>query len=196
MRYGLNKVYADAKRVAILEAALVEFGDSGFAGGSMRRVAERASIAKGTLYLYFTDKAELFAEALDYGWELFIAESEAVLASDGTELERLGRVLDLGLERLRIAQPLLKGMLFEGNRRELVSAKVERLCETIQKAFAGVRLRGFEAGEGEAFLRLIIAGTLFEFSSAPPGRLDEAARRVRAEVKAVMQAILGHGRDG
>jgi AcrR family transcriptional regulator len=191
----VNKVYADAKRVAILEAALAEFGDSGFAGSSMRRVAERASIAKGTLYLYFADKAKLFAEALDYGWELFIAETEAVLAGGGTDLERLGRVLDLGLERLRIAQPLLKGMLFEGNRRELVATKVERLCETILKAFAGVRLRGFSAGEGEAFLRLVIAGTLFEFSSSPPERQGETERRVRAEVEAVMEAILGRGRD-
>jgi AcrR family transcriptional regulator len=192
----VNKVYADAKRVAILEAALAEFGESGFAGGSMRRVAERASIAKGTLYLYFADKGELFAEALDYGWELFIAETEAVLAGGGSQVERLGRVLDLGLERLRIAQPLLKGMLFEGNRRELVSAKVERLCETIRAAFAGVRLRGFSEGQGEAFLRLIIAGTLFELSSAPPGRQGEAARRVRAEVRAVMEALLGDGREG
>ncbi len=192
----MNKVYTDAKRVVILEAALAEFGDSGFAGGSMRRVAERARIAKGTLYLYFADKAELFAEALDYGWELFISETEAVLAGGGTELERLGRVLDLGLERLRIAGPLLRGMFFEGSRRELVSAKVERLCQTILKAFAGVRLRGFSAAEGEAFLRLVIGGTLFEFSSAPPEHQAETERRVRAEVETVMEAIMGKGRGG
>jgi AcrR family transcriptional regulator len=195
MGHQVNKVYADAKRVAILEAALAEFGDAGFAGGSMRRVAERANIAKGTLYLYFTDKAELFAAALDYGWELFIAETEAVLVGGGTELERLGRVLDLGLERLRIVQPLLKGMLFEGNRRGLVSAKVEKLCGTIQKAFAGIRLRGLTAEEGTAFLRLVITGALFEFSSAPPGRQGEAERRVRTEVQAVMEAILDRGRE-
>jgi len=192
----MNKVYADAKRVAILEAALAEFGESGFAGGSMRRVAERASIAKGTLYLYFTDKAELFAEALDYGWERFLAETQSILERRGTSLERLGRILDLGIERLRIVQPLLKGMLFEGNRRDLVSAKVERLCETIRRAFAGIELHGFTESEGEAFLRLIIAGTLFEFSAAAAGRLDEATERVRAEVRAVMEALLGGGREG
>ncbi len=192
----MDKYYADAKRAAILESALAEFGDSGFAGSSMRRVAERARIAKGTLYLYFADKSSLFDAALDYGWDRFIAETEALLAGGGSELERLGRVLDLGLERLRPAQPLLKGMLFEGNRRELVAAKVERLCAAIRGAFEGTELQGFEPGEGEALLRLVIAGTLFEISAAPPGRLDEAARRVRAEVGAVMRAALGRGRVG
>ena len=58
---------ARAKRVAdrrgaILRAALEEFSASGFADARLDDVARRAGVAKGTIYLYFTDKETLFQE--------------------------------------------------------------------------------------------------------------------------------------
>lgn len=57
---------SEAKRRAILDAALVEFAAHGFAAARLDDVARRAGIAKGTLYLYFADKEALF-EALVRG---------------------------------------------------------------------------------------------------------------------------------
>jgi AcrR family transcriptional regulator len=57
---------SEARRRAILEAALVEFAAHGFAAARLDDVARRAGIAKGTLYLYFADKEALF-EALVQG---------------------------------------------------------------------------------------------------------------------------------
>ncbi len=53
---------AAAKRQAILDAALDEFSAKGFAAARMDDVAERAGVAKGTIYLYFKDKDALFQE--------------------------------------------------------------------------------------------------------------------------------------
>jgi AcrR family transcriptional regulator len=53
---------AAAKRRAILDAALDEFTARGFAAARMDDVAERAGVAKGTIYLYFKDKEALFQE--------------------------------------------------------------------------------------------------------------------------------------
>jgi AcrR family transcriptional regulator len=53
---------AAAKRQAILDAALDEFSARGFAAARMDDVAERAGVAKGTIYLYFKDKEALFQE--------------------------------------------------------------------------------------------------------------------------------------
>ena len=50
------------KREAILAAALDEFSEAGFAGTRLDDVAKRAGVAKGTIYLYFTDKEALFQE--------------------------------------------------------------------------------------------------------------------------------------
>lgn len=57
---------SEARRRAILDAALVEFAAHGFAAARLDDVAHRAGIAKGTLYLYFADKEALF-EALVRG---------------------------------------------------------------------------------------------------------------------------------
>ncbi|MFC0219851.1 TetR/AcrR family transcriptional regulator [Pseudochelatococcus lubricantis] len=49
------------KRAAILRAAVDEFTERGFANARLSSVAERAGVAKGTLYLYFRSKEDLFA---------------------------------------------------------------------------------------------------------------------------------------
>lgn len=49
-----------ARRKAILAAALQEFSANGFTAARMEDIARKAGVAKGTLYLYFTDKAGLF----------------------------------------------------------------------------------------------------------------------------------------
>src|SRR6195952_4782416 len=49
-----------AKRRQILDGARRVFMDLGFDGASMGEIARAAGVSKGTLYVYFTDKAKLF----------------------------------------------------------------------------------------------------------------------------------------
>src|ERR1700723_4524439 len=44
----------------ILEAAFVEFSRNGYAMTTLDRVAERAGVTKGTIYVYFENKEHLF----------------------------------------------------------------------------------------------------------------------------------------
>jgi AcrR family transcriptional regulator len=52
------------RRQAIVDAALVEFSANGFAAARLEDIAARAGVAKGTIYLYFKDKEELFEELI------------------------------------------------------------------------------------------------------------------------------------
>lgn len=74
-----RKIGSAARRRAILDAALMEFAERGFEAARLDDVAARAGIAKGTLYLYFADKEELF-EAV-------------VLGAVSPIVERLGMLL-------------------------------------------------------------------------------------------------------
>jgi AcrR family transcriptional regulator len=58
-----RKVAPEVRRGAILKAALAVFAERGFAAARLDDVAARAGVAKGTLYLYFQSKEDLF-EAL------------------------------------------------------------------------------------------------------------------------------------
>jgi len=52
----------EARRAAILDAALEEFTARGYEAARLDDVAKRAGVAKGTIYLYFADKEALFQE--------------------------------------------------------------------------------------------------------------------------------------
>src|SRR6476646_10518663 len=55
---------AAERREAIIEAAMDEFIARGFAATRLDDVAKRAGVAKGTIYLHFTDKEALFEELI------------------------------------------------------------------------------------------------------------------------------------
>jgi AcrR family transcriptional regulator len=59
-----RRIEPEARRQAILESALAEFAERGFAAARLDDVAARAGVAKGTLYLYFKDKEALFEELI------------------------------------------------------------------------------------------------------------------------------------
>lgn len=50
------------RRQAILDAALEVFAANGFAATRLDEVAEKAGVAKGTIYLFFKDKEDLFEQ--------------------------------------------------------------------------------------------------------------------------------------
>jgi AcrR family transcriptional regulator len=55
------------RRQAILETAARLFAQEGYTGCDMERLAAELGIAKGTLYLYFPGKQELFFSCVDWG---------------------------------------------------------------------------------------------------------------------------------
>ena len=70
-----------ARRETILEAALDEFSARGFAAARLEDVAKSAGVAKGTIYLYFTDKEALFQELVRFQIGPVMSAFETVLAS-------------------------------------------------------------------------------------------------------------------
>jgi AcrR family transcriptional regulator len=52
------------RRQAIIDAALVEFAAKGFAAARLEDIAAQAGVGKGTIYLYFADKEQLFQELI------------------------------------------------------------------------------------------------------------------------------------
>ncbi len=50
----------DDRPAEILQAAVAEFAEQGFANTKIQSIATRAGVAKGTVYLYFTTKEQIF----------------------------------------------------------------------------------------------------------------------------------------
>lgn len=72
---------------AIIDAALSEFMDVGFARATMANVARRANVAKGTPYLYFETKEKLFEGVVQQiiSKALIAIETEALAPGETVE---------------------------------------------------------------------------------------------------------------
>lgn len=78
----------------ILAAALVCFAERGYAATRLDDVARRAGVTKGTLYLYFPNKEELFKAVVRQAIVPNLAQGEAlVAASNEASAVILGRLL-------------------------------------------------------------------------------------------------------
>ncbi len=76
-------------RAAILAAAGELFLSEGYAGFSVRRVAERIGYTPTTIYLYFRDKDDLLFAVVDEGFDQFRTAMAAAAETVTDPLERL-----------------------------------------------------------------------------------------------------------
>lgn len=98
-----------ARRDVILEAARALFmaGDGDLP--SAAQIAEAAGLAKGTVYLYFRSKEEIFAALLLAGWSALLAEVGIVLSrSQDERTEKIAAFLATYVSYLHAHPELLR----------------------------------------------------------------------------------------
>ena len=82
-------VLSEFRRSELLTAARAVFGRKGFHDASIEEIADMAEVAKGTVYLYYKSKKDLYLEALRFGLELLIKQLKARADLPGSCLETL-----------------------------------------------------------------------------------------------------------
>lgn len=106
------------RRQAILAAALEVFAEQGYAQARLDEVARRSGIAKGTIYLHFADKEDLFRTLVTTATKPVIERLEALSVIDVpfeqilTALYALFQTEVLGTRR----RDILKLVMTEGGR--------------------------------------------------------------------------------
>jgi AcrR family transcriptional regulator len=134
----------------ILSAALASFAEHGFAATRLDDVAARAGVTKGTLYLYFPNKQELFKAVVRQELVPNIERAEAVAADLRTPSLALLEKL-VGLFAGVVASPLgaiPKLVLTEaGNFPDLARFYRDEVVDRGKALFRRVIERGVAAGE-------------------------------------------------
>ncbi|MGB8343420.1 MAG: TetR/AcrR family transcriptional regulator [Ktedonobacteraceae bacterium] len=82
----------EATRRRIMRQAATEFARLGFDQANINSIAEQAGIGKGTIYLYFENKRELFLAMLRSIAQSQLTSIRAAVASDGSLRRRLERL--------------------------------------------------------------------------------------------------------
>ncbi len=182
----------------ILDSAFMVFGEQGFQATTIKAIASGAGISSGSIYTYFPDKEALFRAAVTRGWENFIEELEAIAKAGMSREERIGALLDRGFLALGEALPLIRGIFFDASRLNLIEAKLDRVCEAIDRLMAPAAGSELEAQWGQMrqrrFLttRVLILGILASaalMAEDSSGKIAESLREATASF--IAQAGIG-----
>jgi AcrR family transcriptional regulator len=142
---------SDARPAEIAEAALELFVEHGFAATRMEAIARRAGVTKGTLYLYFPGKEDLFRAVVTQNVLPNLELIERLAAEQtGSAAELLGLLVRRSWELMQTSRTRFvpKLLLAEGkNFPELAKFYVEEVVQRVRRIFAGVIERGIASGE-------------------------------------------------
>lgn len=83
----------DARPAEIIDAALVEFAQRGFAAARLEDVAARAGVSKATIYVYFKDKKALFEGCMRAKVSPVVADAEKLIDAFPGTTESMMRIL-------------------------------------------------------------------------------------------------------
>lgn len=156
----------EARPSELLHAALDLFIERGFSATRLEDVASRAGVSKGTLYLYFVNKEELFKAVIRQGMVPFLERAEHLideyrgssydLIKDITRgwWEAIGATPLGGIPKLVVSE--------SGNFPELARFYLKEVIHRGQRIWARALQRGMDSGEFRKMdvnyvLRIVIA---------------------------------------
>ena len=136
----------------ILQAAVDEFAEKGFANAKIQAIATRAGVAKGTVYLYYTTKEELFEAIVRDRIQPVYATAAAMSKQwQGSQAELLQRIIHHFYEQMienEERRMILKTLISESDRFDELAGFYHR------EILAGARMmlrdlirKGIESGE-------------------------------------------------
>lgn len=150
------------KKLRILRAATELFEKQGYRKTSIDEIARRAEVAKGTVYLYYENKAKLLVSAIGLQKKALWRALQPLFTGEIPERERLHhymRVVMTSARQVPLASRLMRG---DGE----LAAVMEEVGDDPQYKENQAR--------GQTWLAEMI-------EQAAPGRFTEAERRARAD---------------
>jgi AcrR family transcriptional regulator len=152
----------ERKRMLILDAAAELFTDRGFRKTSVGQVAERAGVAKGTVYLYFKNKAELMVTAIVEEKKRYLGRFAAMMSPEIEARDRL--------------KMWVRALLVLGSEMPLTS----RLLSGDREILAVLYQVGADRGEDWHAMQIEFIGQMIDEAARPhswtPGEIADRAR--------------------
>lgn len=187
----------DAVRDGIVSAALRLIAERGYAGCSIARVAEAASVATGTVYKHFPSKGALFAEAFRVATSREVDAVSEAAAKPGSRQERVAAAVET-FARRALKSPRLAYALIAEPVDPLVEAERLVFRRAYRDIFAAAIADAVDAGEippqDPEVSAAAVVGAIAE-ALVVPLHAGHASRRTVPELVSFVVRALG-GSDG
>lgn len=144
-----------ARRKAILDAARNVFFEKGFHSATMEQIARMAELSKGSLYLYFQNKEELYASILIQGLEILCKRFEKAVSGVEdweTQIRNIGKAYYSFFKEERNYFQILF-FLRHGEIASKVSGPVSQACFDKGLSCLEILGRAIEAGMSKGEIR-------------------------------------------
>ncbi len=197
MRRARTDDAKDERRQALLAAALEVFVDKSFAAARMDDIARAASLSKGTVYLYFSSKEELFEAVLrnvalpnvEHMEDLMRQSPSVSVALDG-----IGQFVPHLIRNTALPQ-IMKLLISEsGTFPEIVQSYREDVLDRLLAGVTGFLARAKAAGEidvGDPALAARLVASPIAFS-ALWSVVFETEPKARVDLEALMAMHVKH----
>ncbi|MEX2116084.1 MAG: TetR/AcrR family transcriptional regulator [Bacteroidota bacterium] len=142
----------EQRREEILNAAQKVFFEKGLQSSTMDEIAELAELSKGTLYLYYGSKEDLYLTVMLRGFDLLhgmIAEAEKETPSPGDAMWMMGRVYFEFFEKHRNFFRMFHFLQYPGLHKQVSPEMMESCNGQTQKTWKlviDIFTRGIEQG--------------------------------------------------
>jgi AcrR family transcriptional regulator len=180
----------EARPAEILQSALEIFGDRGYEATRLVDVARRAGCTKGTIFLYYENKVELFKAAVREVMMPLVLETERVVEEHrGSSLELVERLLRLrwdhmmrnrlsGLVKLMLAETRTYPELARFYNDEFIERNQALLQKVLRQGIERSEFRPMDVTQAARFLVApMMFATVwrhaFEHAVGTPGTLEE-----------------------
>jgi TetR/AcrR family transcriptional regulator, cholesterol catabolism regulator len=176
-----------ARRTRLIEAARELADEGGYAAVTMHDVADRAGVARATVYRYFISKDHLLTEVAA-AWARTVTADVAALTSGGPPVERLAtlleRIVEVAAAELRLTSAIVQGVTsgdpgVDESRTALFALVRERLSAAMGDPVP-------DRADVEVVLGHILLAALISLTA-----LSQPVGEVRAMVATAARLILG-----
>jgi len=148
-----RQVVGEFRRTEIINAARTIFARKGFAKGIIDEIAREAGIAKGTVYLYFQSKTEIYKAVLDHDIARLQQVTLSRIDSAAGLREKLWAFIATRLENVESRKAFFRIMdsvqenlsMTRRQYRELFQEPVGRMKRAIESAIASGEIRAVDA---------------------------------------------------
>src|SRR5271166_3797858 len=172
-RTSREEVLKELRVKELLDATRRVIGRHGFQGATIDRVAEEAHVAKGTVYLYFTNKDDLLFTAVIDGIRTMNDQAFALADPSIPPLDRLKRMVREVFRILESNQDFLKALILEPSfvnlkpdepraqeLRRIFTAYLGVVAAIIREAIDAGQMRPVDANHAAFMLDELIIGSL------------------------------------
>lgn len=116
----------DAKRTAMMQAAVQVFADKGFYAATVRDIVKAADVAIGTFYFYFPDKESLFVHLYEETADFLLQAIDQAVRSRSDLAQQLSRGIQAYLN-IAVYEPAVVQLLLVGGVGAVPSLQAKRV---------------------------------------------------------------------